>query len=104
LEIIITVDGTSVGGYEDSNTPNDAKQKAEIIIPSPRIRGLAMTIPRMRPIAIGTKDMKSPKRKEAKISPSRIPHIVIGVVSSLSSVLIRASNGRIAGPIDMDEK
>jgi hypothetical protein len=64
-----------------------------------------MTVtPRKKPINSGTKEMKKPYRKEANISPSNIAHTVTGVVINLSKVRPRASNGMIAGPIDIEEK
>ena len=58
----------------------------------------------MSPITIGTTEMKIPKINEANMSPTSIAHIAIGVVSNRSNVLNRASNGTIAGPIDIEEK
>ena len=57
----MTVDGISVGGYEDNNTPNVAKQKPEIIMPDPSIKGLIMWIPKTTPITMGTIEIKIPK-------------------------------------------
>jgi len=60
FEIIITVDGMSVGGYEDRRTPKDAKQKAANIMPKQRAKAFVIVIPRIRPIIKGTIEIKNP--------------------------------------------
>ena len=60
FEIIMTVDGMSVGGYADKRTPKDAKQKAAKTIPKQRTNAFVMVTPRAKPIIRETIEIESP--------------------------------------------
>jgi hypothetical protein len=104
FEIIITVDGISVGGYDDNTTLNAAKQNAANIMPSTNIIGWMIWIPITSPMPIGTNPMQNPNTKDASTSPTNIAQMATGAANNRSNVRCRASKGTIAGPIDMDEK
>jgi hypothetical protein len=100
VEIIITLDGTLVGGVE-KRTPSDEKQKAAITMDVAKIRGLMMPIPISNPKASGTIEMATPKTKDAKTSPRRIAESETGAETNLSSVLMLPSQGVITGDTEV---
>jgi len=100
LDIIIIFDGLSVGGAEITS-PSDEKQKAASIVPTIKLK-LIISIPSMTiPAKRIKKVIKRPNKSEAIISPKIMAHIVIGVETNLSKVLIRVSHGATTGPIDV---
>ncbi len=101
--IMLTVDGRFVGGMEKT-LPSEAKQKAARIIARAKTRGLDMVIPRKRPSTMGTREIPSPKIKDARISPRIIVSVFTGQDISLSNVLACASQGITIGDIEVAVK
>jgi len=100
FEIIITLDGTLVGGVE-KRIPSDEKQKAAIKIDTAKMSGLRMVAPISNPKASGTIEIVIPKMKDAKMSPRRIAESEIGAEINLSSVFMLPSQGAITGDTDV---
>jgi hypothetical protein len=82
----------------------DAKQNVARIIPSPRIKGLAISTPMNKPTMTGNTETRTPKRNEESTSPRKIVQIEIGEDMSLSKVFALASHGTIAGPTEVAVK
>jgi len=102
-ESIITLLGRLVGVAEKIS-PNEEKQKAARTIDNAKITGKATVIPNINPIMIGTVVIKTPKIKEASISPKMIVGMVTGQDINLSSVFACVSHGIIAGEIAVEVK
>jgi len=82
----------------------DAKQNVARMIPSPRIRGLAIPTPIDKPTIIGDTETITPKRNEENTSPRKIVQMETGEDTSLSKVFALASHGTIAGPTEVAVK
>jgi len=82
----------------------DAKQKDASVMANTRIKGLLISAPMNPPIASGTKEKVTPKRKEEKASPRKIAQMEMGDEISRSKVFAIASHGTIAGPIEVAVK
>lgn len=94
----IISDGLSAGG-EEITVPKAEKQKAAIMVPKIREKLIISVPKRMTPTKITKKEIKSPNKAEAKISPNIIAHREIGEETNLSNVLILVSHGAITGVI-----
>ena len=99
LEMVIILEGLSVGGVE-KRVPNTAKHKADRITVTIKRNGLcsgASIIKRLMPM--GTSERKTPNRNAANTSPASIAGSVNGAASKRSKVRVRVSKGRIAGVV-----
>ena len=95
-ESIIIVLGMLVGAAENIS-PSEERQKAAKIIAEIRMSGWKMLTPANKPTTTGMKEIRTPKVKEASISPRMIVEMVTGQDMSLSSVLACVSQGATAG-------
>jgi len=82
----------------------DAKQNVARTIPSPRIKGLAISMPIDKPKRTGNTDTRAPKRNDENTSPRKIVQMEMGEDISLSKVLALASHGTMAGPTEVAVK
>jgi len=91
-------DGLSAGRAE-SKIPKTEKQKAATTVPNIKEKVIISTPSKNTLAKIIKKQIKSPKKTEAKTSPSKIAHKEIGEDINLSKVLILVSQGAITGVI-----
>jgi len=83
---------------------NDAKQMVAKIMPRQKTRRCTTSTPINTATARGMMEISNPKTNEAKTSPRRRAQTSTGEDTSRSSVLERASQGRIAGPTAVEVK
>jgi len=102
-ESIITVAGVSEGG-DDRRAPREEKQNEETKMPKSITEGLRREAPTSIPAKMGITDMNMPKIADANTSPKIIVATVTGAEKSLSSVLIRVSQGATTGTTDVEVK
>jgi hypothetical protein len=101
--IMLTVAGRLVGGMEKT-VPKEAKQRAARITAMAKMRELDIVIPRKRPRMMGTKEIPTPKAKEARMSPIIMVSILTGQDIKRSSVRACASQGTTMGDIEVAVK
>jgi hypothetical protein len=97
VESIMIFEGLSVGGAE-SSTPSAEKQKAPTRVMTIIVPVMMWNPTTTAPMARITREIASPNKKDATISPRMIPHRLMGVDTRRSRVLIRVSQGVITGP------
>ena len=98
LEMVIILEGLSVGGVE-KRVPNTAKHKADRITVTIKRNGLCSGASVKRLMPMGTSERKTPNRNAANTSPASIAGSVNGAANKRSRVRVRVSKGRIAGVV-----